>query len=406
MSQWTIGLVIYLSTLAIVDAWQCECGYYCPDPIKKYMDPKLCPVGSYCLQGLYNKTSLPYSCTPGRQCPYPGLCAAIGCPCGTYCPAGSSQPIKCTKNTYCPTNSSKPILCHAGECPFDGMCAKKGSTTPASCPEPRCDPLAPPPPGFVCLDDPALGCGLICIDPAFCPSTTEGPNTKPPDTSNQIKRTSTTTQPTYTCGFYIPHQERRSDGIQEQPCKPGYYCPLGPTPSTPIVPLKCPGGYVCGPGTCTPVPCPCGYKCPEGSATKIKCQPPFYCPNALATSQTVCPIGFKCDKPGLCNATACQPGTFVSCAGKQSCDQCPKGRYCPTATSSVLCPKGFFCPQGSSAPKQCPAAAYCPLGSEHPSPCPEGKSSSPGSHSESQCTSRRTLDETLLSEPARPAAVA
>ena len=295
------------------------------------------------------------------------------------------------------------------DCPVDKLCSKpqkttprhQGTTTAAACPQPlTCDPLNPPP-GFICVNDPAIGCGLICIDKAGCPGTTPKLNTGVTQT-NQVKKTATSALPVFTCGFFVPPL-----GISEVPCPSGFYCPPGPTPSTRIVPVKCPGGYVCaGLGTCNPVPCPCGFKCPEGSAEQIECQPPYYCPHALATSQTVCPIGFKCDKPGLCNATACQPGTFVSCAGKQSCDKCPKGRYCPTATSSVLCPKGFFCPQGSSAPKQCPAKAYCPLGSEHPSPCPEGKSSSPGSHSESQCTSRRTLDETLLSGPARPAAVA
>jgi hypothetical protein len=253
-----------------------------------------------------------------------------------------------------------------------------GTTTPATCPEPRCDP-ANPPEGFFCLDDPAIGCGLICTDPTFCPGTTEAPNTLPPPTTNLARRT-TPSRPTYTCGFYLPTSTRR-----EAPCRSRYYCPSGPTPSTPIVPVICPAGYHCPEATCTPIPCPCGTKCPEGSPAPITCQPPFYCPDPLASNQTLCPIGYKCDKPAMCNATACPPGTFVTCAGKVTCDACPAGRYCPVPTSSILCPAGYYCPIDSSAPALCPAGRYCPLGSAEPAPCPPPTTSPAGSTSSLQC---------------------
>ena len=57
----------------------------------------------------------------------------------------------------------------------------------------------------------------------------------------------------------------------------------------------------------------------------------------------------------MCAATQCPPGTFVSCAGKKSCDPCPAGRYCPVPTSSFLCPAGSYCPAGATAPADCPA---------------------------------------------------
>ena len=394
---------VLLVFVAAVDAWTCECGFYCPDPVLKYKAPVLCPVGSYCTLGQFNKTSYPRNCTAGRQCPTAGLCAPLGCPCGTYCPQGSSQPIPCTKGHFCPANASKQTLCNINDCPADNMCSKLQKTTTAACPQPLpCDPLNPPP-GFYCSNDPSVGCGLICIDDAGCPGTSLPPN--PPTTgtvTNQVKKTTTSAPPVFTCGYFVPPL-----GISEVPCPPGFYCPSGPSPSTPIVPVKCPGGYVCaGLGTCNPVPCPCGFKCPEGSAEQIECQPPYYCPHALATSQTVCPIGFKCDKPGLCNATACPPGTHVTCAGKRTCDPCDKGRYCPNATTSTLCPKGYYCPLGSSAPTLCPAKAYCPLGSEEPKWCPTGTSSPPGSDSKSQCTARRQLLELLATGAgaARPGA--
>jgi hypothetical protein len=80
---------------------------------------------------------------------------------------------------------------------------------------------------------------------------------------------------------------------------------------------------------------------------------------------------YKCDKVGMCNATKCPPGTFVTCEGKASCDQCPAGRYCPVPTSSLLCPAGSYCPVDSSAPATCPAGFYCPLGADQPLPCPQ-----------------------------------
>ena len=70
-----------------------------------------------------------------------------------------------------------------------------------------------------------------------------------------------------------------------------------------------------------------------------------------------------CDKPAMCVPTKCVPGTYVSCAGKKSCDACPKGRYCPTPMTTVLCPAGSYCPEGTSAPTPCPADKHCPRGS-------------------------------------------
>ena len=184
--------------------------------------------------------------------------------------------------------------------------------------------------------------------------------------------------PTYLCGFTGPAGSR-------QKCPAGYYCPAGPTPSTPIVPVQCPAGSYCPKGTCQPLLCNCGYKCPAGSAKEIKCQPPFYCPGMGNYNMTLCPIGYSCGEAAMCAPTACCPGTYVTCAGKKSCDQCPAGRYCPTATQSVLCPEGSYCPIGASAPMQCPENQYCPLGSAKPKSCPPRKTSPAGCKSASEC---------------------
>ena len=185
-------------------------------------------------------------------------------------------------------------------------------------------------------------------------------------------------EPTYKCGFLGPNGSREK-------CPAGYYCPAGPTPSTPIVAVQCPAGFYCPKSTCVPVACDCGYKCPAGSPKQIKCQSPFYCPGMQNANMTLCPIGYSCGVPGMCEPTPCCPGTFVTCPGKKTCDPCPKGRYCPTATQSVLCPEGSYCPIGASAPTQCPAGQYCPLGSAKPKVCPPGKTSPAGCRSASQC---------------------
>ena len=372
-----------------VNAWQCECGYYCPDPITKYKSPIICPVGYYCPKGVYNQTSQARSCYVGHYCPTTGLCAALDCPCGYYCPANSTAPIQCPAGYYCPAKTSsltKALKCNTGECPTPGLCQKQ-------CPN-GCDENNPPP-GYFCINQYPL-CEFACYDVAYCPGTSVFPRPTTAKTTNKVARTTTPTPPTYTCGFYVP-----AGSAVEVPCRLGYYCPPGATPSTPIVPVPCPGGYECPTGSCEPKPCPCGYKCPVGAEVKIECEPPFYCPSPLATTQTLCPIGYKCDRPGMCNATACPPGTYVSCGGKISCGACDAGRYCPSVTTSTLCPVGSYCPPGSSAPTQCPAGSYCILGSSAPTACPAGTWSAAGAVSKLHCTSRRLLLNRIIAAQER-----
>ena len=165
------------------------------------------------------------------------------------------------------------------------------------------------------------------------------------------------------CGKYCPDPVKkfRAPVI----CPAGSYCQKSAYNAT-SHPTPCPAGSYCPEGACSPIDCPCGYKCPPKSPAPIECQSPFYCPGTKNSAQTLCPIGYKCDTPGMCEAIKCLPGTYVSCAGKKSCDACPKGRFCATPTSSVLCPAGFFCPEGSSAPQPCPVGKACPLGSYTP----------------------------------------
>ena len=79
-------LILAAASLSVVNAWYCDCGKYCPDPVKKFHAPVTCPAGSYCTKSAYNATSRPTPCPAGSYCPE-GACAPTDCPCGHKCPS-------------------------------------------------------------------------------------------------------------------------------------------------------------------------------------------------------------------------------------------------------------------------------------------------------------------------------
>ena len=105
---WLLALLLP-AIISPAQAWDCPCGSFCPDPVKKYKAPILCPAGSYCTEGGFNQTSFPRKCPAGHQCPRQGLCAPLGCPSGSFCVAGSFRPVPCPANAICPANSSTPV---------------------------------------------------------------------------------------------------------------------------------------------------------------------------------------------------------------------------------------------------------------------------------------------------------
>jgi hypothetical protein len=153
---------LILSTTPAVTAWSyCPCGYSCPVKLPNGWDDRvLCPVGTYCPPGTYLQSTFPIPCPAGMLCPAVGACKPQGCPCGSYCPAGSSNPIPCPEGSYCPANFSAPISCSEFPCPADNRC-------PPPCDPAICDPLNPPK-GYFCSLEPTMGCGLICYHPAYC----------------------------------------------------------------------------------------------------------------------------------------------------------------------------------------------------------------------------------------------
>ena len=130
------------------------------------------------------------------------------------------------------------------------------------------------------------------------------------------------------CGHYCPDPVKKWHAPLI--CPAGSYCPRSAYNATSF-PTPCPAGSYCAQGVCSPTACPCGYKCPPKSSAAIKCQSPFYCPGTKNSVQKICPIGYKCDQAGMCNATKCLPGTYVSCAGKKSCNACRRAPRAATA---------------------------------------------------------------------------
>jgi hypothetical protein len=238
----------------------------------------------------------------------------------------------------------------------------------------NCNPLEAPPPGYFCSTDSTVGCGLVCIDEAYCPGQTTVVIIVGTTKTNKIGISTTPSPLPNVCGYYYP-----PGSSTNTPCPPEYFCPNGPDENTPIVPELCPPGKYCPLGTCLPETCACGYKCPPGSSTPTECMPPFYCPDEGASNMTICPISYMCPNRAMCTPIACQLGTFVTCPGKVRCDPCDAGRYCPTTTSMLICPAGNYCPMGSSAPTPCPVGFYCNIGSKTPEACPAGYSCPEGS---------------------------
>ena len=114
--------------------------------------------------------------------------------------------------------------------------------------------------------------------------------------------------------------------------------------SAALLPLVCPAGFLCGPGSSYPTLCP---------------------------SSSICPV------QGLSGALACPTGSVCAISGLTQYQSVPclAGRYCPVDTicesisTSFGCPAGFFCPSNSSLPVICPNNMFCPFAAVEPIPC-------------------------------------
>ena len=114
--------------------------------------------------------------------------------------------------------------------------------------------------------------------------------------------------------------------------------------------------------------CTGGFYCEKMGATSETdlCDPGWYCttgastprPNSTLDGGGICDPGHECPK-GSSFQKKCRAGYFAETSGKEACDPCPAG---------------YFCPEGTVSPKECPRGHYCENGTvrEDQFPCPVG----------------------------------
>jgi hypothetical protein len=210
----------------------------------------------------------PYNCTAGFYCPTP--CASIMCPCGSYCPAGSTAPIACPADKHCPENSAVPIA-NPFVCPSGYYCPIPATNSKYYCTKTIC------PCGFRC--PPGTTAPQKCASPFYCPSSGMTAQAlcpigfKCPDTG-MCEAIACPLGTWVTCAG----KERCDD------CPVGRYCPNVTTS------LLCPAGFHCPLNTFQPIPCPAGSFCYVGTKVPTECPVGFFCPAGASTKQP-CPRG-------------------------------------------------------------------------------------------------------------------
>ena len=248
------------NTVVIDAPTPCAAGFYCPTPCSSAMCPcgSYCPAGStapipcpsghYCLEGSADKTPNPFVCPAGSFCPSPVTnpkyyCNVSVCPCGTYCPADSTAPKNCTKaGFYCTQNASEPTQCQAGTyCPA-GSC----QGTPCPCGS-RCPPGTPNP--------------QLCAPPYYCPDTGMSNQTVCPMgyKCDVVGMCNATACP---LGTFVSCPGK----VRCDPCPAGRYCP------NVTISLLCPANFYCPVNTYIPTPCPSGKRSNVGSKSSSQCK--------------------------------------------------------------------------------------------------------------------------------------
>ena len=362
----------------------CPAGAYCQRDINSGTDILLttnanCPAGSYCEEN----TAYPTPCPAGKYRLDPRGASEDDCSSceeGKYCDLFGDdqyQPKECDDGYHCITGSKSPRpgcldkqegtgeICPLGSyceggfatpCPPGKVCDKYGEKTIADlvdCPE-----------GYYCLEGTLSETVPGFLDdsiepkyPIFCGlETSEGGDQR----------------------WWQQRPNWRDDHVGT-----GVYCPEGSG-----APQSCPTGtwsMSLGSGSvedyfspgqhCSP--CPEGMACTrEGiynvtidgtQATKgyyissqgaSNSKPDDLTFGGKCTVNNFCPEGSKSQIP-------CEPGTFNSKEGKDSCSTCTSGKYCPG---------GIGITGGdSSIATECTEGHYCPAGVYQPIPCPVGK---------------------------------
>ena len=360
---------------------ECPIGFFCPPGSSS---PEPCDPGFYCPSKLLNSSFLPcsagYFCTGGSS-KYKPTNGPFGGPCpeGSYCPPGSSAPLKCPPGTYSDKTHSISLT-ECQHCPPGSCCPHAGMKEPEKCTE-----------GYYCPGN-LSSCEPIehkCQPGHYCPT----------NSSYQIVCPS---------GYY----QRNELASACESCPAGYYCDNGnfSSPVTSYELFPCPKGHYCPPLTKkkNEFPCPLGTfndqtrveaqenctLCLPGKVCSMKglispdkeCHAGFICRSGAflqspndSTVNGRCPQGSFCPK-GTEQPKPCPVGSFnplLQGESIQDCKSCKAGHYCNETgmtSSGPACHEGFICRNGSTSPEEklCPLGHYCPEGTMTPRKCMEG----------------------------------
>ena len=138
-----------------------------------------CDDGFTCPEG--SVVQIPASCEPGTYL-NATLELCLGCPAGSMCAGGASQPRPCNRGAFCLANVSQPTDCPAGSyqnqkgktacisC-VQGSYCERGSTTPLPCPAGTYSHVNDLRASNDCMDAPAgFYAPAGSIEPTSCPS--------------------------------------------------------------------------------------------------------------------------------------------------------------------------------------------------------------------------------------------
>lgn len=383
----------------------CAAGYYCKtgSPFEKPGDDEPnkygpCPKGSYCVagttnpvgcsEGTYNPSMFGESSADCLACPSTKYCKGTGldaptgqCRLGYYCDGGATtdEPSAntCDPGEKCPQGSASAIKCPAGTYQTD---SKKDTCN--SCPA-----------GYYCPPGTGDYTAYRCPTGYYCPSGTANYIDYPCDVGTYNENTlQTTSASCISCkaGYYcVGKGQSAPTGL----CAPGYYCSGGAMKQKPVGSVsygaRCQPGQYCPEGSVTYTECKAGFYCPgdEMEAVKGPCQAGYFCNKGSktpaptdGTQGNICPKGYYCPE-GSSTATRCPAGTYMSYKGAQAlseCIKCTPGYYCDspgTEEPTQLCTGGYYCPEGTSSPSasnQCPKKNSCPTGSAAAQLCSAG----------------------------------
>lgn len=257
------------------------------------------------------------------------------CPVGTYCPEGSSEPLKCPAGYYGSTMGLTTSSC-SGVCEEGYFCPLGSKSKTVS----------------VCGDHnvycPVGSDHPLAVDVGFY-TTPEG------DNYQRVKSGQTKCGP----GTYCV------DGLR-YPCPAGRY---GTT--THLVHSNCtaicPVGHYCPESSSDPIKCPAGtYGAVEGLSTSDcsgLCLPGYYCPAASTNfKQEICRAGIYGAEYGL-QTPECSP--LCEVGGAPNATSSDGTKHCVPRH----CARGYFCKEGSSSATQSrcgDARFYCPPHSAYP----------------------------------------